>query len=271
MARDGRMRSLVMDESITPLLYRVNGLYNSHKISSIVVVGGVGDWLDVPQNVILLDKYIVHDATKKAASISRQFSHGHVQYAGRGVVHRLQWERKGTPLLRRPSDSFSRRFDSDVIVSLLDGGRALSLYKEDVEDDHVNDNKDQMVIAIDDDDDDDEEAGCIDASRLEQLLGKRQLYAIGFCVAWILQNAPMKPECGLKDLLKLLDSALDKGGMDLILKELNDSDCSRVSKSFFQVLESVGFVERPRNFEVGQGKNFYFYHYNNVFIHSLHF
>ncbi|OEU16650.1 hypothetical protein FRACYDRAFT_169632 [Fragilariopsis cylindrus CCMP1102] len=252
MARDGRMRSLVMDESITPLLYRVNGLYNSHKISSIVVVGGVGDWLDVPQNVILLDKYIVHDATKKAASISRQFSHGHVQYAGRGVVHRLQWERKGTPLLRRPSDSFSRRFDSDVIVSLLDGGRALSLYKEDVEDDHVNDSKDQMVIAIDDDDDDDEEAGCIDASRLEQLLGKRQLYAIGFCVAWILQNAPMKPECGLKDLLKLLDSALDKGGMDLILKELNDSDCSRLSKSFFQVLESVGFVERPRNFEVGQ-------------------
>jgi len=113
-----------------------------------------------------------------------------------------------------------------------------------------------MVMAIDDDDDDDddddEEAGCIDASRLEQLLGKRQLYAIGFCVAWILQNAPMKPECGLKDLLKLLDLALDKGGMDLILKELNDSDCSRVSKSFFQVLESVGFVERPRNFEVGQ-------------------
>ena len=34
MARDGRMRALVMDESITPLLYRVNGLYNTHGISS---------------------------------------------------------------------------------------------------------------------------------------------------------------------------------------------------------------------------------------------
>lgn len=39
MARDGRMRSLVMDESITPLLYRVNGLFQTHGISSIVVVG----------------------------------------------------------------------------------------------------------------------------------------------------------------------------------------------------------------------------------------
>lgn len=45
MARDGRMRALVMDESITPLLYRVNGMYNTLFISSVVVVGGVGDWL----------------------------------------------------------------------------------------------------------------------------------------------------------------------------------------------------------------------------------
>ena len=37
MARDGRMRALVADESITPLLYRVNGLYQHHGISSVVV------------------------------------------------------------------------------------------------------------------------------------------------------------------------------------------------------------------------------------------
>lgn len=45
MARDGRMRALVMDESITPLLYRVNGMYKQLGISCVVVVGGVGDWL----------------------------------------------------------------------------------------------------------------------------------------------------------------------------------------------------------------------------------
>jgi predicted ABC-class ATPase len=45
MARDGRMRALVMDESITPLLYRVNGMYRSLGISCVCVVGGVGDWL----------------------------------------------------------------------------------------------------------------------------------------------------------------------------------------------------------------------------------
>ena len=119
MARDGRMQALVADESITPLLYRVNGLYNSHGISSVVVVGGVGDWLDVPNNVILLDKYIASDATKKAESISRQFSYGHVQYAGRGVVHRLEWDKGGTPIHQRPTQDSMKLFHGNIGVSLV--------------------------------------------------------------------------------------------------------------------------------------------------------
>jgi hypothetical protein len=144
MARDGRMRSLVMDESITPLLYRVNGLYATHGISSIVVVGGVGDWLDVPNNVILMDRYRCHDATAKARSISKQFSHGHVQYAGRGVVHRLQWDKTGTPIPRRPifstTDSASNSlFDiHSTVVSLLDGSNSISLRKTDPPNSHEN-------------------------------------------------------------------------------------------------------------------------------------
>jgi hypothetical protein len=259
MARDGRMRALVMDESITPLLYRVNGLYNTHGISTVVVVGGVGDWLDVPHNVILLDKYVVSDATAKAQSISRQFSYGHVEYAGRGVVHRLQWEKKGTPRLRRPEDSFSKRFDSDVVVSLMDGGRGLVVCKEDNKNEEpAADNRDNNMNARMDIGDDDEEEGYVDASRLGQLLGKKQLFATGLCVAWILQHAPINVEVGLKDLLKELDSLLDKGGMNLVVNQLKEttnvasSSSSCFSKSTIQVFESVGYVERPRNFEIGQ-------------------
>lgn len=248
-----------MDESITPLLYRVNGLYNTHKISSVVVVGGVGDWLDVPHNVILLDKYIVHDATHKARSISSQFSYGHVQYAGRGVVHRLEWEKKFMPIPRRPKDSFSQRFGSNVIVSLLDNGRGLHLYEECIEkEDDVDANisitgiVDEANDCDDFDEEEEETKGTVDTSRLEQMLGKRQLLAIGFCVAWILQKAPQKPDYGLRSLLHLLDSKLNEGGLDQILQELYDSDCNNITKSFVQVIDSVGFLERPRVFEIGQ-------------------
>ncbi|CAM9410552.1 unnamed protein product, partial [Ectocarpus sp. 12 AP-2014] len=35
--------------------------------------------------------YVVSDATERAHSISRRFCVGRVQYAGRGLVHRLPW------------------------------------------------------------------------------------------------------------------------------------------------------------------------------------
>ena len=42
MAHNGRMRMMIMDELITPLLYRVNSLFLSkeHGTSTVVVVGG---------------------------------------------------------------------------------------------------------------------------------------------------------------------------------------------------------------------------------------
>ncbi len=42
MAHNGRMRTMIMDELITPLLYRVNSLFLSkeHGTSTVVVVGG---------------------------------------------------------------------------------------------------------------------------------------------------------------------------------------------------------------------------------------
>ena len=252
MARDGRMRSLVMDESITPLLYRVNGLFHTHGISSVVVVGGVGDWLDVPHNVILLDKYVATDATAKAQSISRQFSHGHVQYGGKGVVHRLEWDKSGTPVPRRPVDAFSKRFARDVFISLLDGGNALTFHH------HDDDNDDNS----DDDKEEEDDGYRIEASKLEQLLGRQQLFGCGLCVLWILQVGIKDPTLGLPHLLNRLDEVLDQGGLMKVVEQLNNFHCHVSSSSsslavigsetWKNVMEEVGVAQRPRKHEVGQ-------------------
>jgi predicted ABC-class ATPase len=244
MARDGRMRSLVMDESITPLLYRVNGLYNSHGISSVVVVGGVGDWLDVPHNVILLNKYVASDATAKAQSISKQFSHGHVQYAGRGVVHRLEWEKSGTPVPRRPVDAFSQRFACDFFICMMDGGHALSFHPEEEQSEMG------AHLAMDDDDE-----YRIEASKLEQLLGRKQLFGCGLCVLWILQVGIKDRSLGLPHLLNKLDEVLDQGGLMQVLQDVNhfSNPLSVVgSDTWKNIVEEVGSAQRPRKHEVGQ-------------------
>ena len=55
MIRDGRMRELVRKEPITPFIELVRPLHRSLNVSTIVVVGGVGDYLDVADQVILME------------------------------------------------------------------------------------------------------------------------------------------------------------------------------------------------------------------------
>jgi len=72
MIRDQRMRQLVCDaqEPITPLLQRVRELYENAGVSSIIVMGGSGDYLAVADRVIQLDNYRVLDVSCRAAELA---------------------------------------------------------------------------------------------------------------------------------------------------------------------------------------------------------
>ncbi|HBV99524.1 MAG: ABC transporter ATPase [Peptococcaceae bacterium BICA1-7] len=71
MIRDGRMQRLVAKEyePITPFIDRVRDLYSDLKISSILVVGGSGDYLKVADLVIKMQEYRASDATSEARAI----------------------------------------------------------------------------------------------------------------------------------------------------------------------------------------------------------
>jgi hypothetical protein len=133
----------------------------------------------------------------------------------------------------------------------LDGGHALSLHKDIDNDGNINDDSGGSAMQIIDDDDE----GCVDASRIQQFLSRKQLYAAGICVAWLLQQAPKHPHLGLKSLLQELDAVLDHRGMIGVLKELHETQATNfpnLTKSWVHSVESVGYLERPRRFEIGQ-------------------
>lgn len=73
MIRDERMRELVRKEPISPFIDLVRPLYQSLRVSTIVVVGGVGDYLDVADRVILMEDYRTHDATERASEVRESF------------------------------------------------------------------------------------------------------------------------------------------------------------------------------------------------------
>jgi len=73
MIRDELMQQLVAKdkEPITPLLFRVRELYEKHSVSSIIVMGGSGDYFDIADTVIMMDNYLPQDVTEKAKSLAR--------------------------------------------------------------------------------------------------------------------------------------------------------------------------------------------------------
>ncbi|MCG8485634.1 MAG: ABC-ATPase domain-containing protein [Clostridia bacterium] len=74
MIRDGRMQKLVQKEKepITPFIDKVRTLYKQQGVSTILVIGGSGDYFEVADHVIMMDEYQPKDVTEKAKAVIQQ-------------------------------------------------------------------------------------------------------------------------------------------------------------------------------------------------------
>ncbi|MGH2541864.1 MAG: ABC-ATPase domain-containing protein [Ardenticatenaceae bacterium] len=72
MVRDARMQALVHKENepITPFLDRVRELYEGAGVSTILVMGGSGDYFDVADTVIMMRDYLPYDVTDEAEGVA---------------------------------------------------------------------------------------------------------------------------------------------------------------------------------------------------------
>ena len=75
MVRDARMQALVHKEHepITPFVDRVRELYERYGVSTVLVMGGCGDYFDVADTVIAMQDYQPLDVTEEAQRIAREF------------------------------------------------------------------------------------------------------------------------------------------------------------------------------------------------------
>jgi predicted ABC-class ATPase len=72
LIRDARMQALVEKETITPLIDRVRELYEEAGVSTILVVGGSGDYLDVADEVILMEDYLPRTVIEQARAVAAE-------------------------------------------------------------------------------------------------------------------------------------------------------------------------------------------------------
>ncbi len=72
MIRDERMQQLVAPEKepITPFVQRIRALYDYEGISTVLVMGGSGDYFRVADEVIMMDRYVPKNVTEQAHEIA---------------------------------------------------------------------------------------------------------------------------------------------------------------------------------------------------------
>lgn len=86
MIRDKRMQELVAKnrEPITPFIDKVKLLYKDYGISTIVVIGGSGDYFDVSDLVIVMEEYLPREMTARAREIISSYPTHRSKEGGEG-------------------------------------------------------------------------------------------------------------------------------------------------------------------------------------------
>ncbi len=106
MIRDCMMKALISKEPITPFTDRVRQLYKEKGVSTLLVIGGSGEYLSVADKIYMMEDYIIHDVTEKAHRISES-SHS-------PDMTDADWSQNRT-LLSRGFSSYPERSGTEVL------------------------------------------------------------------------------------------------------------------------------------------------------------
>ncbi len=111
MVRDRRMQELIATdkEPITPFVDRVRELDKDHEVSTVLVVGGAGDYFEVADHVLVMDAYRPRVATEEARQIAKAHPSNRLREGRQGLC-----EPAGRVPLPKGFDSRKGRRDGKV-------------------------------------------------------------------------------------------------------------------------------------------------------------
>ena len=181
MVRDERMQELVAKEKepITPFIDKVQKVYKEYGVSTILVMGGSGDYFDVADTVIMMDEYRPCCVTKEAKEIAARHEVKRRDEGGSSFGEFSQ---------RRPRassfDAHRGKREMKIDVKGLKG----ILYGEDF----------------------------IDLSYLEQLVDISQTRCIGFLIHYYAKHYLDKSE-NLREGLEKVMCDVEEKGFDILL------------------------------------------------------
>jgi predicted ABC-class ATPase len=179
MIRDKRMQILIpkKDEPITSFIDSIKTMYSSRGISTILVMGGSGDYFDVADCVIQMKDFLPYDVTEKAHEIAKKFPTGRVRELSENFYIKLGRRPFGAGI--SPYNEFGKiRISSPDVHKLVFGQNE------------------------------------VDLSDLEQIAESAQIKAIGLTIQKLLSK--MDGTLTIEELVQEILQTLDINGIDSI-------------------------------------------------------
>lgn len=73
MIRDNKMKELIKKEPITPFTDRAGELFHAKGVSTILVIGGSGEYLSIADRVYMMDDFVIRDVTERSKQICQAY------------------------------------------------------------------------------------------------------------------------------------------------------------------------------------------------------
>ncbi len=180
MIRDRRMQALIAKdrEPITPFIDKVRQLYSDYGVSTILVMGGSGDYFEVADTVIAMQNFQPDDVTAKAKAIAKQYSDTRTPEGGKQFG-------KITPRKPLPETIDPSYRHRDVRLKVRD--------------------VDEMRFGSED----------IDLSAVEQIVDKAQSRAIAEAMVYAVRKY-IDGKRSLAEILSLVMADIESKGLDIV-------------------------------------------------------
>ncbi|GEL76953.1 ABC-ATPase domain-containing protein [Tenuibacillus multivorans] len=181
MIRDERMQQLVKKEKepITPFVQKVKQLRDEFDVSTVLVMGGSGDYFDIADQVIMMDQYVPINVTDRA----RQIAQGNP----------VEWPESST--------SFGEWTNRTVIRQSIKqklGQKAKVQAK----------GRHSIMIGRD----------TIDLSLVEQIVDTSQTRMIANMLKYMAMHAPFKYDLSITEWLNHFEKEIDENGLGFTQK-----------------------------------------------------
>jgi predicted ABC-class ATPase len=185
MIRDRRMQALIAKdkEPITPFIDKIRQLHHDYSVSTVLVMGGSGDYFDVADTVIALEDFVPMEVTDKAKAIAQQYATDRTAEGG---------DQFGT---LRPRIPLAKRWDSPRAHDEAEG-RSPKLKARDI---------DELVFG----------GETVDMSAVEQVVEVGQLLAIGAALTFI-QDGYLDSRRTLTEIINEFMEELSAGKLDML-------------------------------------------------------